>query len=143
MYFIHYLRMVIILFKQVCKTSVSSSCVFCLLCVLKLMFTLIDLTTGALWFCSHVDLWKHKNRAIKVCLWLISRKHASSAVFRFFYKKIIYKERVLSRTFTFQKICFICFNESPLKMMKKAFVSRWKLILFSRYLNFCLNLSVT
>ena len=26
-----------------------------------------------------------------------------------------------SRTRTFPKICFICFNESPLKMMKNAF----------------------
>ena len=39
------------------------------------------------------------------------------------------------------KNCFICFNESPLKMMKIIFISSWKLFSLSRYLNFCLGFS--
>ena len=37
---------------------------------------------------------------------------------------------------------FLCFNESPLKMLKMRFNSFQKLISFSRHLNFCLDFSV-
>ena len=32
-----------------------------------------------------------------------------------------------------RKLCFIDFNENPLKMMKTSFISSWKLFLFSTY----------
>ena len=44
----------------------------------------------------------------------------------------------LSRALIFQKICFVCFNESSLKLIKNS----WKLFLFSRNLNFCLDFLV-
>ena len=43
----------------------------------------------------------------------------------------------------FKKICFICFNESPLKSLKMHFISSLKLFSFSRYLNFCPDFLVT
>ena len=39
----------------------------------------------------------------------------------------------------FNKICLIYFNESPLKMMKKLFISSEKLFSLSRFLNVCLE----
>ena len=42
-----------------------------------------------------------------------------------------------------KKICFICFNESPLKSWKMHFISSLKLFSFSRYLNFCPDFLVT
>ena len=41
-----------------------------------------------------------------------------------------------------ETICFTCFNESPLKMMKLLFFMPYKLFPSSRYLNFCLDLLV-
>ena len=41
-----------------------------------------------------------------------------------------------------KKFRFICFNESPLKMMKNAFYFILKLFFFSKYLNFCLDILV-
>ena len=41
---------------------------------------------------------------------------------------------------TTKRICFICFNKIPLKMMKMLFVSSKKLFPFSRYLNVSLAL---
>ena len=38
-----------------------------------------------------------------------------------------------------KKNCVVCFNESPLKMMKIIFYFTLKLISFSRFLNFCFN----
>ena len=50
--------------------------------------------------------------------------------------------RSQSRTLTFKKICFACFNESPFKMMGNVFISSQKLFSSSRYLNFFLDFSV-
>ena len=36
-----------------------------------------------------------------------------------------------------KKICFICFSESPLKMMKNAFYSTLKALFVFKVLNFC------
>ena len=38
-----------------------------------------------------------------------------------------------------KKIYFICFNESPLKIIEILFISSQKLFSFSRYVNFCLE----
>ena len=42
--------------------------------------------SGALWFCFHIDLWKHKNCVIKVRLILITENHASRKVSSCFFK---------------------------------------------------------
>ena len=44
--------------------------------------------SGALWFCSHVGLWKLKNRVLKVQLWL-------QGGFESFYLKSLIIKRVL------------------------------------------------
>ena len=41
-----------------------------------------------------------------------------------------------------KKNCFICFNESPLRMIKNGFLFQPEIFLFSRYLNFCLRFLV-
>ena len=47
-----------------------------------------------MWFCSHIDLWKHKNCIIKVRLWLINEKTCFQRGFEF-YKKTSIKKRML------------------------------------------------
>ena len=49
----------------------------------------------AMWFCSHIGLWKHKNCIIKVRLWLINEKTCFQRGFKFFYKKTSIKKRML------------------------------------------------
>ena len=44
--------------------------------------------------------------------------------------------------FPSEKVCFICFNEGPLKIMKNAFYLILKAFSFSRYFNFCLDFLV-
>ena len=46
----------------------------------------------------------------------------------------------LSRTLTFQKIVLICFNESPLKMMKNAFYFTLKALFALKTLKFLSSL---
>ena len=41
-----------------------------------------------------------------------------------------------------KKVVFLCFNESPLKMMKNVFYFMLKHCLFLRYFNFCLDFLV-
>ena len=36
---------------------------------------MLDYMSGPLWFYSHTDLWKHKNRVMKVRLWFKSKKN--------------------------------------------------------------------
>ena len=56
----------------------------------------------------------------------------------FFYKKPVYQKLKLKSDSHLPKTkFFICFNDSPLKMIKNAFYFILKA--FSRYLNFCLD----
>ena len=47
-----------------------------------------------MWFCSHINLWKHKNCIIKVRLWLRNEKTCFQRGFEF-YKKLSIKKRML------------------------------------------------
>ena len=92
-------------------------------------------------------MFKSNMKFIRVACWInckISNRDKTTTLTKYsyfvtivgHYYCVIIESLQQSQTTTFQKNCFICFNESPLKMMESAFYFIWTALLVLKIFKF-------